>query len=263
MNQLPETLVMLMNGLPTVAVSLIMILVAFSAVLIMLRLFGEVGLYLFVVIGIIAANLLVLKIVKFPFYTHPVALGTELFAITYLCTDILSEYFSKEHAKKAVWLGFSSFFVMTILMMIGMGYAPVSLEMAGAEMGWAVENHDHIKALFLPAPAIFIASMAAYLTSQFHDIWCFKKISQLTNGRYLWLRNNVSTAISALIDNIIFSTLAWVVLSPNPVETKTLIFTYILGTYLLRLAISVLDTPFIYLARFALPPEMKAQRQNG
>ena len=40
-----------------------------------------------------------------------------------------------------------------------------------------------------------------------------------------------------------------------PVPWDALIFTYILGTYLLRLALAFLESPFMYLARRCLPPE--------
>ena len=68
------------------------------------------------------------------------------------------------------------------------------------------------------------------------------------------LRNNASTWISALIDNTVFSVLAWVVLAPEPMAWQPLIFTYILGTYVLRIAVAALDTPFVYLARWAARP---------
>jgi hypothetical protein len=48
--------------------------------------------------------------------------------------------------------------------------------------------------------------------------------------------------------------LAFKLLAPVPVPWDALIFTYILGTYLLRLALACLESPFMYLARRCLPP---------
>ena len=59
--------------------------------------------------------------------------------------------------------------------------------------------------------------------------------------------------ISSLIDNTIFSLFAWIILNPEPLNFNTVIFTFILGTYFLRVFIALIDTPFIYLARFFLP----------
>ena len=91
--------------------------------------------------------------------------------------------------------------------------------------------------------------MIAYMTSQFFDVWVFIKISNLTNKRFLWLRNNLSTIISSLIDNTVFSIFAWLIFNPNP-ETLTTIIGFIFGTYVLRIFIAILDTPFLYSAKF-------------
>ena len=62
----------------------------------------------------------------------------------------------------------------------------------------------------------------------------------------LWLRSFVSTAIASLMDNILFSVLAWKILAPLDIDTTTLIFTYILGTYVLRLFVTALNAPVMY-----------------
>src|SRR3546814_14286238 len=99
--------------------------------------------------------------------------------------------------------------------------------------------------LFMPMPALFGAGMTSYLISQLNDGWIYQSIRRLTGQRALWLRNNGSTMISALIDNTIFSVLAWVVLAPQPIGWEPLVFTYILGTYGLRVMLALLDTPFM------------------
>ena len=95
--------------------------------------------------------------------------------------------------------------------------------------------------------------MIAYLVSQFFDIWFFDKISKFTKKKFLWFRNNFSTMISSLLDNTVFSLFAWIILNPNPLDFDTVLFTFILGTYILRVFIALIDTPFIYLAKFLLP----------
>ena len=98
--------------------------------------------------------------------------------------------------------------------------------------------------------------MIAYLFSQYFDVWFFKTIADLTNKRFLWLRNNLSTMASSLIDNTIFSVLAWIVLNPKPLTFDEVLFKYIIGTYILRVFIALIDTPFIYLAKYFLPSNL-------
>ena len=75
-------------------------------------------------------------------------------------------------------------------------------------------------------------------------------IKNKTSEKYLWFRNNLSTIISSLVDNTVFSVFAWILLNPEPVNLYKVITTYILGTYLLRIIIAFIDTPFIYITKF-------------
>ena len=225
----------------------------FTSILILLKFFGEVGIYIYTVIAIIVANIQILKIVKFPFFDEPVALGTILFASTFLCTDILTEYYGVKSAKKNILLGFTGFLLMTIFMLFTIGFKPLNEITSGDNYVWAFPIQDNLLAVFMPFPIFFAASMIAYLSSQFFDVWFFEKISKFTNKKFLWLRNNFSTTVSSLIDNTIFSVFAWIIFNPNPLDFNTVVFTYILGTYALRIFIALLDTPIIYLAKFFLP----------
>ncbi|NNG03402.1 MAG: queuosine precursor transporter [Inquilinus sp.] len=263
----PDQIIASLQALPPEAVLLLLLLFCFLAILAMLRLFGEAGLYVYIVIAIIGANLQVMKQVQFPYlaeaggflhlpaFGSPVALGTVLFSSTFLCTDILTEHFGRRVARRAVLIGFAGYLIWTGLVVLTLGFRPMTGAEAGEGLAWALGNHDALAALYTPAPALFAAGMVAYLVSQFHDIWIFRLIGVMTRGRHLWLRNNASTMISGLVDNTIFSVLAWVVFAAQPMAWQPLVFTFILGTYVLRVAVAALDTPFLYLARFAIHPQ--------
>ncbi len=245
----PADLIAFLHSLPPEALLLFQALFCFGTILVMVRLFGAPGLYLYIATAVIAANVEVLKAVQFGFYDHPVAMGTVLFGSTYLATDILTEHYGRDAARKAVFLSFAAYLLFTLFMIITLGYRPMTEAQAGADMQWALPMQDHIAALFTPAPALFAAGMTAYLTSQLFDVWVYQRIRGATGDRHLWLRNNGSTMLSSLVDNVIFSVLAWVVFAPDPVGWDALFYTYILGTYGMRVALSILDTPFMYLSR--------------
>ncbi|MEM1202359.1 MAG: queuosine precursor transporter [Acidobacteriota bacterium] len=249
MNDLFSRAVSSMQGLPPELLWPVMLVVCFSAVLALHRLFGEAGLYAYVAVSVLGANVQVLKAVKFAVYPEPVALGTVMFASSYLATDILAEHYGSAAARKGVFLGFASYLIFTVVMLLTLGFAPLTPEQAGDDMAWAVANHDHLAAIFMHSPALFAAGMIAYLTSQLHDVWLFGRLKKAFAGRWLWLRNNISTAVSALIDNTLFSILAWIVFAADPLPFATVFWVYILGTYWLRLLVALLDTPFVYLAR--------------
>lgn len=251
-----------LNALPTEAMLVIELAVVFSLIPLVLRPFGAAGMFIFIAIGIVAANVQVLKAATFAFYAAPIPLGTVAFSATYIATDVLTEYYGRAVAKKAVWLGFSAMLLMTVMMILAMGYKPMGAEEAQASgMEWALPNAEHIAALYMPQATLLIAGLTSYLISQFNDIFVFQKIRQWTGPGQLWARACGSTAVSALVDNTVFSTLAWMVFPwllgqhDQVVDLQTLIFTFILGTYWIRLFMAFVEAPFIYAARWFLPEE--------
>ena len=248
------------NALPTESMLAIELVVVFSLIPVMLRFFGAPGMFIFIAVGILAANIQVLKAASFAFYAAPIPLGTVVFSATYVATDVLTEYYGRATARKAVWLGFAAMLMMTVMMLLVMGYQPMTAEAAAESgMGWALPNHDHILALYLPQITLLIAGLSSYLISQLNDIFVFQKIRQWTGRGQLWVRACGSTAVSALVDNTVFSTLAWYVfpklLGQPAVDVYTLVFTFILGTYWIRLVMALLEAPSIYAARYFLPEE--------
>lgn len=107
-----------------------------------------------------------------------------------------------------------------------------------------VEIFQSIKNIFSIQPRIIFASVTTYLISQNIDISLFKFFkNKLPSRKFLWLRNNGSTLLSQILDNILFNTLAFAGIFPVSV-----IIEIIFSTYILKMIVSLLDTPFIYLA---------------
>ncbi len=195
------------------------------------RLFGEKGLIAAVVMNSIVCNLQVIKFV----YIFGIAatLGNAVYGATFLATDILSELYGKEKARKAVWLGFFGVALTTIYMQLALHFKPADFD----------EASPHLEFIFNLMPRIVIASLTAYLISQQHDVWAFHFWKEKTKGKYLWLRNNASTMVSQFIDTMIFCTIAFV----GTVPTKEF-WQIVLTTYIFKWAVAALDTPFIYWA---------------
>jgi uncharacterized integral membrane protein (TIGR00697 family) len=62
-----------------------------------------------------------------------------------------------------------------------------------------------------------------------------------TDGKHLWLRNNASTLVSQLLDTVVFATIAFYGVVP--------ILPLIIGGYTVKVAIALIDTPFMYAIR--------------
>ncbi len=211
---------------------LVMLLFNFLFILIAFRFWGKIGLFIWIPISVIIANIQVTKTINL--FALEATLGNIVYATSFLATDILSECYSKEDAKKAVYIGFFSMIVMSVLMNIALLFTP-------SESDFVQES---MKTIFLLMPRITVASLIAYALSQLHDIYSFARIKKaLPSKKHLWIRNNGSTIISQLIDSVVFTIVAfWGVF-----EMNTLLSIFI-STYLLKVIVAVFDTPFMYLA---------------
>lgn len=241
-------LIHLFQKLPAEIVGILTFIICSFSILAAFRYYGALGLFVYNAIAIIIGNLQVLKAGEFSFLNYPIALGTVVFSSSFLVSDVLTEYYGKKVAQTSVKLSFLASIFLTILMLLALGIKPIPI----LKEDYLSFNraHDAMLVLFLPIPAILIASLSAYLVSQYCDIYIFQFLKNLTQGKALWLRSSLAFILSSSIDNIVFSTLAWVVLSSQPVDLKTLIFTYILGTYSVRLIVSLANTFVMYLIRF-------------
>ncbi|POQ98463.1 hypothetical protein AU468_12785 [Alkalispirochaeta sphaeroplastigenens] len=205
---------------------------------------GKPGLLVWIAIAGITANLQVSKTVIL--FGMTATLGNIVYAGSFLATDILSERFGKKCATRGVWIGFFSILAFTVLMQLALLFAPAPSD----------EMQLHLVALFGLLPRIVLASLAAYLVSQSHDIWAFQFWKKRFPGP-LWLRNNLSTGVSQLIDSLVFTLIAFLGVFPAGVMVEIVI-----TTYLFKLVVALLDTPFLYLA-LALRPQEGASSASG
>ena len=206
-------------------------------ILFLLRTWGLLGLYLYGALATIGGNIAVLKAVSFPLYGKPIALGTVLFMSLFLCSDITSEYFGKKHALRLIWVGFIAYFIFFIFIYGILSYAPISESMG-------IQNA--LTLLFIPAPAIFCASLAAYFTSQYTDVFLYNLLRAITGEKYLWLRSLVSTVLAAFLDNTVFSFLLWFVFMPSSKSFEEVFWTYIVGVFIMRIFLSFINVIFMY-----------------
>ncbi len=236
----PHIFVVWLQQQPSEALTLVLLVSCGLIILFMMRLYGAVGLMVYSSLAVVVANLQVQKATVFHFFHEPIALGTVVFSSIFFVSSILTEYYGKAQARKAVWLSFTGMIVVSFFMLLTIGFKPAS--------GF-YETHKAMCMLFFPAPGLIAASLIAYAVGQFNDIWIFATLSRFTAGRFLWFRSFIATLIGAFLDNLIFSILAWMVFAPHPLPWGTVLFTYVLGTYILRVFIALLGIPFVYLAR--------------
>lgn len=212
---------------------LIIFITEFSLLLLLYKCMGRTGLFAWVSMATVIANIQVLKTVQLFGFTA--TLGNVAYASIFLATDILSENYSQKDARTAVILGFVSTLTMTLLMLGSLAFLPSAEDNA----------HTSMKQLFSLVPRVAAGSAIAYIVSQFYDVWNYGFLKEKAPGTgMLWLRNNLSTLLSQLLDTLVFTTIAfWGLYSRR--EFTSIVIT----TFLLKGIAALLDTPFIYLAK--------------
>jgi uncharacterized integral membrane protein (TIGR00697 family) len=213
---------------------LAMLLANFFLIILAYKLFGKWGLIMWIPISVIVANIQVIQTIRL--FGMVATLGNIVYASSFLVTDILSENYGKKEAKKAVWIGFFSLISMTLLMNLALVFQPLG----GDE--FATITHNATSAIFKLMPRIAIASLAAYLLSQRHDVWAFHFWRKRFSGdNQLWLRNNLSTMVSQLIDSVVFVLIAF-----YGVYEMAVLLEIFITTYFLKWIVAASDTPFVY-----------------
>ena len=174
--------------------------------------------------------------------------GTELvlpgaalaYALTFLASDCYAELYGRRAAQVVVNVAFVLNFVVLALVWSTI-VAPAAETSIDPEMFADVLG---------ASTNIVLGSLLAYVVSQNWDVIVFHRIRDYTGREKLWLRNIASTGSSQAIDTVIFVAVAFAVapavLGVGVVLPLEALLSLMIGQYLLKLAIAVIDTPVVY-----------------
>lgn len=207
------------------------ILVTFTLVVLIEKFFKKEGLFAWMSIAIILANLTVCKMIDI--FNITTSLGNVLFASTFLATDILSEKYSKEDAKKAVYLSLFSGIAFIIITQLTLLFVPSSEDIV----------QEAMKSLFSISLRTTIASMSMFFISNMLDIHIYNRLKEKYPNK-LWLRNNFATILCNGIENYFFNTFAFL-----GIFSYSVILSIATTTTIIEIIIAICDTPFLYLSK--------------
>lgn len=212
---------------------IVSILINFIGIILSYKMFNKIGLFVWVAIATIIANIEATKCVDM--FGISVTLGNVIYSTIFLATDILSEMYSGSEARKAVKIGFFSMVTFTILTQIDLIFIPNSQDL--------VNNSMHT--IFGFMPRLCFASIFSYIISNTLDTYLYEYIkNKFPQDKFLWLRNNGSTMISQLVDSILFTLIAFA-----GIYSWKVVINLVIVTYAVKVVVAILDTPFIYIAK--------------
>lgn len=179
-------------------------------------------------IGLVMSNLFGGKIISVLGFTVAGAIIT--YPLTFLSTDIIGEIWSKQEANDCVKIG-----IIVQLIFLALGY--LSLAIPPQEASKSLQQS--LTVVLNQGLRMTLASLGAFSVSQFLDVFLFHKLKESCNGEKKWLRNNLSTMTSQLVDTLIFITIAFYGVVDN-------LPAMVLGQYVIKLLLALGDTPFFY-----------------
>lgn len=157
--------------------------------------------------------------------------GTIIFPLSYIFGDILTEVYGYRQSRRAIWIGFLSAMVMSLVLgLVGL--------IRPAE-GW--ELQEAYMAILGQTPRIVTASLIAYFAGEFSNSFILAKMKVFTKGKWLAARTISSTIAGQAIDTLIFVFIAF-----YGVFSNSLLFTIIVSNYIFKVLMEVAFTPLTY-----------------
>ena len=158
-----------------------------------------------------------------------------IFAVTFLITDIVNEKFGRKETHRMIFIAFLTQVVMVAFIYIGTYLQPAPF--------W--QNQQAWELIFGLVPRITLASWITFLVSENLDAYLFALIKKLTRGNYLWIRNAGSSIISLSVDTVLFVSLAFY-------GTGLPLWPLMVGQFLTKYLVAIIDIPFMYLNRWVM-----------
>lgn len=179
-----------------------------------------------VICGLASATITAPKVIhlgiNFPF-------SNIVFSIfTYPIVDCICELWGKQIARQTMWLGLASQFLIAMLIQASI-FAPHA-------SFWPLQNE--YQTVLSVSGKVIVAGLIAFSISQLLDIVVYQRIKELSRGKKLWLRSNISTYLGQALDSVIFVNIVFFDSNQK--------LSILIGSIIVKIILSLLMTPIVY-----------------
>lgn len=195
------------------------------------------GIYIFCVIVSELMGTKVFNIIHLWDYQLRASVAIFIIPIVYSINDVITEIYGKEKMRTYIKI---ALFIIFLLILTSFFFTrlPASTRFLGTEAAYDTIFHMSIR--------MSIASLIAFATADFLDVYIFSKLKAKLWNYGLWFRNNVSNFISEWVDSIVFIFLAFYSLQQWLWPNVNFLFSLILPYRALKCLMSILWTPLVY-----------------
>ncbi len=168
--------------------------------------------------------------------------------LLFTLTDVVVEVHGRQRARSMVLCGLVTVCLLLLFSMLATQLPP-SPRFAGTEHAYDT--------IFGATARIASASLAAFAVSELLDVAVFSRLRQKMHKRALWFRNNASNFVAQLADSAVFIFLAFYSAGQGVGGNVSFLFGLIMPYWLLRCALSIIETPLVYLGVWWLRQDAK------
>lgn len=169
-----------------------------------------------------------------------VDMGSFIYPVTFTLRDLFHKLLGKKAAKTLIWTSAG----INLLMVLYLFFSAL----VPSDPGWAESGPNNLNlglafsAIMMPVWRIILASLLAAIISELLDTEIYHWFVTHITQKHQWARVLVSNGISVPIDTALFCLIAFYGSIPN-----TVIFDIFIVNVLLKLVLTVLTIPLIYL----------------
>lgn len=180
---------------------------------------------------LILSNILAVKLFSFGTWAILPA-AVIVYVFTYPITDVIGEVYGKEAARKTVIAGFITQIFASVFIFVAIQLPSAPFFQAQGEFETILNGSIRVT----------IASLLSYFISQNLDVTVFHKLKKKHGSEKLWLRNNLSTGASQLVDTSVFIFVAFYGTMP-----MAALLGLVATQYVFKIIVAIIDTPLVYL----------------
>lgn len=170
--------------------------------------------------------------------------GVLLWPLEFIITDVVNEFYGPKAVRMISYtaVGLISYAFLMFY---------ISIQVPGADFWFGTGKEsgipnmqDAFSGIFGQGMWIIIGSLAAFLVSQFVDVYIFHRIKKITGDKWVWLRSTGSTVVSQLVDSFVVLFIAFKL---GKGWSWQLVSAICLVNYMYKFTMAIVLTPLIYL----------------
>ena len=171
--------------------------------------------------------------------------GVLLWPLEFIITDIVNEFYGPKAVTRISFTAVGLISYAFLMYFIAIGVPPADFWLGSGAKNGIADMQVAFNGIFGQGMRIIIGSLAAFLVSQFVDVYVFHKIKKYTGEKKMWLRATGSTLVSQLVDSFIVLFIAFKI---GKGWSWQLVLAICLVNYTYKFTMAILLTPLIYWA---------------